>query len=239
MRNDSGLGIRTGVLYLSKMNMSRIAVAAVFTLVAGLALTGSVIAKPHDPSVDLLTAERLLSDLGYWVIKVDGKADASTRHAIMAFQKVEGRKRTGRLTAADLRALRSAQRPVARYLNRPAHLEIDLKRQVLFMVDDSGIVARILPVSSGNEKKYFDQGKWQVAHTPRGLFQIERKINGVRKASLGDLYYPMYFSAGAAIHGSNSIPSYPASHGCVRIPRFADQALFKLVKIGTDVFVYD
>ena len=221
--------------------MIRITVASIFTLLLGLGLSSPVVAKPNDraQTVDLLRVERLLSDLGYWVVKVDGKADASTRQAILAFQKVERRKRTGTLSAADLKALRSAQRPLARYPDRPAHLEVDLGRQVLFMVDDSGIVTRILPVSSGNDKKYFDEGKWQVAHTPRGLFQIERKINGTRKASLGDLYYPMYFSGGAAIHGSNSIPAFPASHGCVRIPRFADQALFNLVKVGTDIFVYD
>ena len=34
---------------------------------------------------------------------------------------------------------------------------------------------------------------------------------------LGEIYRPKYFSGGAAVHGSNSIPDYPASHGCVRV----------------------
>ena len=187
----------------------------------------------------LLEVETLLSDLGYWILKVDGVADASTRHAIVAFQKVEGRKRSGRISAADMEALRFAHKPAARFQGRPAHVEIDITRQVVFLVDDSGIVTHILPVSSGNEKRYFDQGKWQIAHTPRGRFRILRKINGVRKASLGNLYYPNYFSQGVAIHGSNSVPPFPASHGCVRIPRFADRAFFSMVHIGMEAFVYE
>ena len=190
-------------------------------------------------AVSLLEVERTLSDLGYWILVVDGKADASTRHAITAFQKVEGLRRTGVMSRANLKVLRSAQAPIARYKTEAEHVEVDLTRQVLFFVDSTGAVTRILPVSSGNEERYFDEGKWQVAHTPRGHFKIGRKITAVRKASLGDLFYPNYFYGGVAIHGSNSIPVRPASHGCVRIPRFADRAFFSMTKIGMEVYVYD
>jgi lipoprotein-anchoring transpeptidase ErfK/SrfK len=188
---------------------------------------------------ELLEIETLLSDLGYWILKVDGVADASTRHAMTAFQKVEGRKRTGVLSAADLEALHFAKAPRAKFQTGAAHIEVDISRQVLFLADSAGTVVRILPVSTGNGARYFDQGKWQVAHTPRGEFRIERKLNGVRRASLGNLYYPNYFHGGVAIHGSNSIPPYPASHGCVRIPRFADRAFSAMVHVGMEVFVYD
>jgi lipoprotein-anchoring transpeptidase ErfK/SrfK len=191
------------------------------------------------PAVDTRETETLLSGLGYWIVKVDGVADASTRHAIMAFQKVEGRKRTGTLSASDVEALKFATRPESRFQTGAVHVEVDITRQVLFLVDAEGIVTRILPVSSGNDKRYFDQGKWQVAHTPRGKFRITRKLNGVRKASLGNLYYPNYFYGGVAIHGSNSIPAKPASHGCIRIPRFADRAFSGMVHVGMEVFVYD
>ena len=187
----------------------------------------------------MLEVERRLSSLGYWITRVDGSADASTHHAIMAFQKVEGRKRTGTMRPDDIAALRSAKTPEAKNPTGPAHIEVDLTRQVLFFVDDSGVVTRILPVSSGNEKKFRDEGQWKVAHTPRGTFAIGLKINGTKKSSLGLLYYPNYFLGGLAIHGSNSIPSFPASHGCVRIPRFADRAFFKMTKLGMNVYLYE
>jgi hypothetical protein len=191
------------------------------------------------PRTNMLETERLLDGLGYWITKVDGVADGSTRQAILAYQKVQGLKRTGTLRPADIDALREAKRPEARYTTGADHVEIDVSRQVLFFVDAAGSVQRVLPVSSGNEKKYFDQGMWQIAHTPRGRFHFTHKINGVRKASLGDLYYPSYFYGGVAIHGSNSVPAFPASHGCVRIPRFADRAFQKMVKVGMEVIVYD
>jgi peptidoglycan hydrolase-like protein with peptidoglycan-binding domain len=186
----------------------------------------------------MLEAETLLSKLGYWIVKVDGRADASTRHAIMAFQKVEGRKRTGALSAADLKVLRGAQRPEPRYPTATPHIEVDLVRQVLFYVDETATVKRILPISSGNGKRYRDEGMWKIANTPTGLFNVGRKINGVRQSSLGALYYPSYFLGGIAIHGSNSIPPYPDSHGCIRVPRFADRALFRMIKMQMEVYVY-
>ena len=69
------------------------------------------------------------------------------------------------------------------------------------------------------------------AYTPRGTFKIQRQIKGIRKAALGTIYYPSYFNGGIAIHGSNSIPE-AASHGCARIPRFADKQFADMVKVG-------
>ena len=213
---------------------------AAIILALHLSASSTVLSRENSPNRgSTLEVETLLSNLGYWVLKVDGVADASTYHAIMAFQKVEGRKRTGKMSAADLESLRFARKPTARFQSSGVHVEIDITRQVLFLVDASGVVTHILPVSSGNEKRYFDQGKWQIAHTPRGHFTIVWKINGVRKASLGNLYYPNYFYGGVAIHGSNLVPPFPASHGCVRIPRFADRAFFALVPVATTVFVYE
>jgi lipoprotein-anchoring transpeptidase ErfK/SrfK len=187
----------------------------------------------------MLEVERLLADLRYWILKVDGVADASTRHAVTAFQKVEGRKRTGVLSDADIAALKTAVRPTARYPEAKAHIEVDVTRQVLFLTEEDGVVKLIIPVSTGNEKRYFDEGKWQIAHTPRGDFAITRKLSGVRKAPLGNLYNPNYFYGGVAIHGSNSIPVKPASHGCIRIPMFAAKDFSALTPVGTIVVVHN
>jgi lipoprotein-anchoring transpeptidase ErfK/SrfK len=183
-------------------------------------------------------AEEILSNLGYWITKVDGRSDDSTRQGIIAFQKVEGLKRTGVLDDNVLRKLRAANRPVAKHQG-PAHVEIDITRQVIFLVDDAGEVTKVLATSTGNGERYFSEGKWQKAYTPRGTFKIQRQIKGVRKAPLGSLYNPSYFNGGIAIHGSNSIPVKAASHGCARIPRFADKQFVEMVKVGMPVYVYD
>jgi lipoprotein-anchoring transpeptidase ErfK/SrfK len=122
---------------------------------------------------------------------------------------------------------------------RYAHVEIDLERQVLFVVDESGGVLRVLPVSSGNGKLYVDRGRVQRAVTPTGTFKVQRKIKGWRRSSLGLLYYPSYILNGIAVHGSPSVPARPASHGCIRVPMFAAKELSALMPIGIEVVVYN
>lgn len=55
---------------------------------------------------------------------------------------------------------------------------------------------------------------------------------GWQRAPLGTLYRPGYYDRGWAVHGSTSIPPYPASHGCSRISTAAcdhlwDQSWFR------------
>jgi len=187
---------------------------------------------------EILAAEQRLSDLGYWIGAPDGIFDGISKHALIAFQKIEGRKRTGKLTSDELEALRLAIRPEPRDSTYP-HIEVDLTRQVLIFVDDQGQASRILPVCTGNEKAYLDDGKWARAHTPRGKFVVTRKIEGWRLSRLGLLYYPNYIFNGIAIHGSPFIRTYPDSHGCIRIPMFASKEVSELTPVGTIVVVYD
>jgi len=197
-----------------------------------------VLAAPQLSSEERLEAEQRLWDLGYWAGPVDGRFDASSRHALIAFQKVERRSRTGVLTLNELNALRNASRPVARS-GENAHVEIDLERQVLFVVNESGVVHRVLPVSTGNGELYMDHGQVHRARTPTGTFKVLRKINGWRRSSLGLLYYPSYIVNGVAIHGSPSVPARPASHGCIRVPMFAAKELSSLLPLGMEVVIYD
>ena len=52
---------------------------------------------------------------------------------------------------------------------------------------------------------------------PRGVFASRHTYPGWRYAALGALYRPWYFKGGFAIHGSTSVPAFPASHGCIRV----------------------
>jgi len=215
-----------------------IAMLLIFLL---LVLTENSIGKPAKEeltSAEMLEAEQQLSDLGYWTGPIDGVFDGDSKHALIAFQKIEGRKRTGQLAPDELEALRLAARPEPRDSTYP-HVEVDLTRQVLMVVDVAGQATHIVPVCTGNEKKYMDHGEIHRAHTPRGKFTVLRKISGWRLSSLGLLYYPNYIVNGIAIHGSLSIPAFPASHGCIRIPMFAAKEISEMTPVGTIVLVYD
>src|SRR5258705_10062903 len=79
-------------------------------------------------------AERRLSDMGYWAGAVDGRFDAATRSALIAFQKWEGRPITGALALDELEAIRNSASPKAREPGY-AHVEVDLDRQVMLVVN--------------------------------------------------------------------------------------------------------
>ncbi len=187
-------------------------------------------------------AEQRLAEMGYWTSPVDGKFDARTRAALIAFQKWEERPITGKLTLAELEAIRASGDakdtwPRARE-DGYAHIEVDLDRQVLMIVDEEGGV-RVLPVSTGSGKPFIDQGEKSIAYTPRGRFIVYDKIVGWEKGALGSMYYSNYISGGVAIHGHPNVPFKPASHGCIRIPMFAAREVSKVMPVGTIVLVYD
>jgi lipoprotein-anchoring transpeptidase ErfK/SrfK len=194
-----------------------------------------VIPNPSGPEV--LALEQRLSQLGYMVGNVDGVLDGATKHGITAFQKWEGLERNGLADGATLSRIGSAQTPTPRFSTPPDHIEVDIPRQVILMVR-GGRVTAVVPTSTGTNKKFTAQGYTRRAVTPNGQFQINFKRAGWRKSPLGMLYRPSYFNGGIALHGSKSVPTSPASHGCVRVPMafadwFADNA-----PIGMVVYVY-
>lgn len=181
--------------------------------------------------------QQQLTDLGYYVGPVDGEAGPATASAVTAFQKVNGLTPDGVIGPDTLAAL-AAPRPPDLRGGPPTRIEVDLDRQVLHLVQD-GRRTRTLPISSGNGETYTTaSGGTARSVTPVGQFTIERHIRGVRNAPLGTLYDPLYFHRGWAIHGSNSVPPYPASHGCVRVTRADAVWLFDRAPIGTPVIVH-
>ena len=182
-------------------------------------------------------AERRLFDLGYWTGAIDGRFDNATRWALIAFQKYEARPITAQLTLQELEAIRTSSLPRARDVGY-AHVEVDIDRQVLMIVDETDHVI-VLPVSTGNDKLFMSDGQESIAYTPRGRFVVYEKSFGWENGQLGSVYYANYITGGVAIHGYLTVPNEPASHGCIRIPMFAAREVSKQLKLGTIVLVYD
>lgn len=181
--------------------------------------------------------EEALSAQRYSIGSVDGVYDAMTTHAVMAFQKAHGLARTGRATPDVIDKIKTAgilgPMMPAGGANR---VEVDLKRQILQLYKGGSLVT-VLSVSTGNNKRFCVDGQCDVAVTPGGSFRVTRKISGIRVSRLGKLWNPVYFNGGIAIHGSPSVPAYPASHGCVRIPIPVSEWFYNQVPTGTPVYV--
>jgi hypothetical protein len=177
---------------------------------------------------NIRAAQRRLSEMGF----------GGGPTALITFQKWEGLKVTGSLTRNDYEAIMNASAPQPRD-DGYRHVEVDLDRQVLLLVDGEGAIKKILPVSTGSGKRYKEKRMRGLAYTPRGRFRIYNKLSGWKKSPLGLLYYPNYFSDGLAIHGNPEVPHTPQSHGCVRIPMSSATEIYKRLPIGTIVLIYD
>jgi hypothetical protein len=178
-----------------------------------------------DPLVGGLV--RRLGSLGYAAPSPGPTFDEEVLQSVYAFQKAQRLERTGVADTRFWRRLASPQPVVPRFASPASHIEIDKGRQILIVVRN-GRTAFISPVSTGGGY-----------YTPVGRFAIGRKIPGYDPSPLGVLYKPMYFYGGYAIHGNPSVPPYPASHGCVRVPNFVADRLFASEPYGEAVIIYE
>lgn len=187
---------------------------------------------------DVLKVEQRLAALRYDTAAVDGYFSYDTVHAVMAFQKVNRLPVTGAVDRTTYTKLWNQVNPRLRYARSGSWVEADLTRQVLYFMRD-GKLYRILDISSGSGEYYTVEGETHRAVTPTGSFRIFHKIDGMRVSRLGELWKPAYFASGGyAIHGSGFVPSWPDSHGCIRITNPAMNRLFPMLPIGLPVFVY-
>jgi L,D-transpeptidase catalytic domain/PKD domain/Putative peptidoglycan binding domain len=176
---------------------------------------------PGSAGVSASELDRRLQELHYALARVDGYYGSDDVDAVIAFQKLHGLPRTGSVDARFWRELQQAQVPKARYPGN--HVEISKGRQVLFLVRD-GNVALIVPVSTG-----------ATGNTPLGVWHVYSKVPGYNAKQM---YYSSFFVGGFAIHGYHSVPPYPASHGCVRIPLWVARRVYSLIDYGNTVYIY-
>ncbi|MGH9278269.1 MAG: L,D-transpeptidase family protein [Acidimicrobiales bacterium] len=208
--------------------------ATTATTAPGGTISGTLEAGSKGPQVRTLEAR--LDTLHYFVGPIDETYDEQTAQAVMAFQKVNGMNRTGKLDQSTWSSITTAKDPAPLVSGGGHRVEVDIARQALFLYE-GGKLSKILPVSSGNGEDYCEGGSCGTANTPRGDFKIYRQGTGWEYGPLGGLYNPQYFVGGYAIHGSLSVPAEPASHGCIRIPMGAADWFPEHVSNGTPVHV--
>lgn len=175
----------------------------------------------HNAYVRLL--EKRLAKLHYHLTGINESYDHKTRDAVIAFNKVQGRARLGSVSESTWRALADPKKARARGRSKGFHIEINQTRQIVYMVRD-GKVNGILHTSTGAN-----------GYTHDGSYTVFRKIAGY---SGGRLYYPSYFDGRRALHGWPEVPTYPASHGCARLPMWAAQWVYAKADFGRRVLVY-
>jgi peptidoglycan hydrolase-like protein with peptidoglycan-binding domain len=207
-----------GTLRVEVTSAPRPGWAAVRRVVTASVVQPTLARGARGPSV--LALERRLALLNYALPRVDAVYGHDTAEAVLAFQKVHGLPRTG--TVEPWLWPRLARATVPRARRAGDYIEVSKSKQVLFVVR-GGRVAKAVHVSTG-----------ATGNTPLGTWQVYRKVPGWDWV----LWYPLYFLRGFAIHGYPSVPAYPASHGCVRVPMWIAPQLYGQHGYGTTVSIY-
>lgn len=168
---------------------------------------------------------------------VDGQFGQDTQYAVTTVQKYFGLPRTGRINTAVDFALTHFTYSPAEPNSEPDRVEIDLDRQTLTLY--TNWQPQLLTTTSTGSGEHFCGGVdgCQYAITPTGHFHFYELHKGWQNGKLGSMWNPYYFNGSDAVHGLASVPAYPASHGCARIPMHIANYFYTLVHQGESVFV--
>lgn len=170
-----------------------------------------------------------------FAVRRTGVHDAHTSNAVIAHRKVLRFKRTGIASAAVFRAAAAGRGAyAARYPRAGRHVEADLTRQVLALVDSGGRVHRVYHTSSGRPR----------FKTPTGVHRFWRKEFGMNSRSM---LHTVYFTRdkttpptrpACGIHGYFAVPTYPYSHCCFRVPLADAFYIYRWTRVGQRIHVY-
>ena len=151
--------------------------------------------------------------------------DGRTGREVLAYRKVNGRARTeraGRGLVQDVFAGRGGYR--VRYPKAGEHAEVSLSEQVLVLARGSKPFA-IYPVSTGKPS----------TPTVTGHYSFYRREPGYNSEGM---YYSFYWYSGYAVHGYAEVPTYAASHGCVRTSIADQPRIYYQLRYGESIYVF-
>jgi len=163
----------------------------------------------------------------HYAIPIDGRFDEATGRALVAFRKMTGLERIAYSGPTVFRHLQHGAGGFrVRYPHDGRHVEADLTKQVLAEIEPGGRVHAIYTTSSGKPS----------TPTVIGRFRVYSKTPGTNSEGMVD---SNYFIRGYAIHGYAEVPTYAASHGCLRVPIPDAPTIYAWVREGTPVDVYN
>jgi peptidoglycan hydrolase-like protein with peptidoglycan-binding domain len=178
----------------------------------------------HDQSVRVLQSEL---DALHYAVPLTGVFDEGTGQALIAYRKMTGLERIPYAGTQVFKLLaRHAGGFHVRYPGDGRHVEADLTKQVLAEIEPGGRVRKIYTTSSGKPS----------TPTVIGRFRVYEKTPGENSEGMVD---SNYFIRGYAIHGYAEVPTYAASHGCLRVPIPDAPEIYAWVREGTPVDVYN
>lgn len=168
--------------------------------------------------------KKAMRHLGY--IANDGRCyGGKTARGVLAYRKVNGMSRSFRSGRGLVKRAFSGRGGYrVRHPGAGTHVEAPLGKQVLVFAKGSRAVA-IYPISSGKYSTPTVTGHYEFIRTEPGY-------------NSHGMYYSFYFYGGYAVHGYNSVPDYPASHGCIRTFISDQPEIYNRIQFGEDIFIF-
>jgi hypothetical protein len=174
--------------------------------------------------VKVLLLQRALLEQGF-ATSVTGYYDDGTARAVLAFRKTNELGWDGYATTEVFaKLLRHQGAYQLRYPKAGKHVEFDWSRQVL-----------VLAKGAKPYRTYHTSSGAPVTPTVFGTYRFYLKTPGTNAKGM---VHSAYFIRGYAIHGYASVPNYPASHGCLRVPIPNAASIFNWIDIGDQIFLY-
>jgi hypothetical protein len=175
--------------------------------------------------VKVLLLQRALLEQGF-ATPVTGYYDDGTARGVLAFRKTNGMGWDGYATTEVYAKLMRHQGAYQlRYPKAGKHVEFDWSRQVVVLAK-RGKPYRTYHTSSGTP----------ATPTVFGTYRFYLQTPGTNAKGM---VHSSYFIRGYAIHGYASVPNYPASHGCLRVPIPNAASIFNWIDIGDPIYLYE
>ena len=193
------------------------------------ALKATLTADDLEEPGQVRLAQTLLADTG-WLGRdeVTGTLDYATSQALTAFEAWRGLTRDGTLTTESFAEVLRASRPQPTVTDPGRHIEVHRSVGVLLEVEN-GVVLRAVHTSTGASGRETPSGSFTVSRKEQLSWSVPFKVW---------MPWASYFHGGIAMHSYSSVPAYPASHGCVRLPAPEAEGVYGFAVQGTPVYVY-
>jgi hypothetical protein len=168
--------------------------------------------------------KRAMRKMGY-IANSGACFGGKTARGVLAYRKVNGLARSYRAGKGLVQHVFAGKGGYeVKHPGAGEHVEAPLDKQVLVFAKGDKPFA-IYPISSGKSS----------TPTVTGHFTFIRTEPGYNSHGM---YYSFYFYGGYAVHGYESVPDYPASHGCLRT-FIADQPeIFERINYGESIFIF-
>ena len=198
---------------------------------------------PGDSGEAVEMLQQRLAEAKLYHGEIDGVYGPSTRAAVEALHKLMDVERTSTFRSEDWLALDDLPAPrIPIRGHEPDRVEVDIGRQLIYLIRDRELIG-ILPTSTGGSYTYWsERNQARVrAGTPRGDFTLFRFDPGWRCDPVTGwcVYNYWAFTTYYGLHGYNSVPTHPASHGCVRLHTWNSDWMSQHLYLGMPVHVWD